>query len=290
MPNYTIEQLNPIMKEKGMEFFLQISQPETLCAKPHIHDSIEIIWVQEGSFKIQANDTEYQASKGELILFRSNTIHVISANSLPDNRYYVLKIKPSIFFELASEQNAISYALRFVLAGMNGKTFWSQKDTEENGITALYDQLIRECDGHPLCQDIAMKLCACRIVLTLLQDIIKDEYTRGIQGPSNDNAAAQIYQTIRLIHKQYADDLNARMCAAQASMSYSYFSRCFKNVTGKTFKEYLNMVRINHAQRLLATTTLSVTQIALECGYNNISYFIAVYKSLKGETPLSSRR
>ena len=73
-------------------------------------------------------------------------------------------------------------------------------------------------------------------------------------------------------------------------MSYSYFSRCFKNVTGKTFKEYLNMVRINHAQRLLATTTLSVTQVALECGYNNISYFIAVYKSLKGETPLSSRR
>lgn len=290
MPNFTIEQHNPNMKEKGMEFFLQTFRPEEMCTAPHIHDSIEIILVREGSFRILVDDTEYQASKGELILFRSNTIHIVSSSALPDNQYYVLKIKPSLFFDLASQQNAVSYALRFIPAANTGKTLWTKEEVDANGTTALYDCLIRELNQERLCQDICMKLYACQIVLALLRDIINEENARDIQGPSNDNAAAQIYQTIRLINKRYAEDIDARMCAELVSMSYSYFSRCFKNVTGKTFKEYLNMVRINHAQRLLATTTLSVTQVALECGYNNISYFIAVYKSLKGETPLQSRR
>ena len=290
MQNYTIEQHNLSMSEKGMEFFVQTSSPQSVCAKPHIHDSIEIILFQEGSFRIMVNDTEYQASQGELILFRSNTIHFITSNSLPANRYCVLKIKPSLFFDLASEKNAVSYALRFILAESNCKTLWTREEVAANGTAALYDQLALEANCEPLCQDISMKLYAFQIVLALLRDMIRDEGARGVHGPSNDNTTAQIYQTIRLINKRYAENLNAHMCADQASMSYSYFSRCFKNVTGKSFKEYLNIVRINHAQRLLTTTTRSVTQIALECGYNNISYFIAVYKSLKGETPLASRR
>jgi len=72
-------------------------------------------------------------------------------------------------------------------------------------------------------------------------------------------------------------------------MSYSYFSRIWKRIVRRSFREYLNEVRVSHAEHLLKTTSLPVTQIALECGYNNVSYFIAVYKELKGITPLSCR-
>jgi len=68
-------------------------------------------------------------------------------------------------------------------------------------------------------------------------------------------------------------------------MSYSYFSRSFRRVTGLSFKKYLNQTRINRAEQMLLTGNGSVSEIAMECGYNSISYFISVYKSIKGTTP-----
>ena len=57
-----------------------------------------------------------------------------------------------------------------------------------------------------------------------------------------------------------------------------------------SFKEYLNLTRVNHAERLLMTTQKSVTEISSLCGYNNVSYFISVYRRLKGRTPLRTAR
>jgi len=76
---------------------------------------------------------------------------------------------------------------------------------------------------------------------------------------------------------------------AMAYMSYSYFSRCFYRITGKSFKEYLNLTRINRAEKAILTTDKSVTEIAGDCGFNSVSYFISTYKKLKGVTPLSLR-
>ena len=74
-------------------------------------------------------------------------------------------------------------------------------------------------------------------------------------------------------------------CSRVACMSYSYFSRSFRAITGKNFKEYLNQIRVAHAEKALLTTDRSVTEVANHCGYDNVSYFISVYKHLKGETP-----
>ena len=68
-------------------------------------------------------------------------------------------------------------------------------------------------------------------------------------------------------------------------MSYSYFSRTFKAVTGMTFKSYLNRVRTNKAEQLLLLENRTISEVASACGYNSISYFIKVYRSIKGVSP-----
>ena len=58
-----------------------------------------------------------------------------------------------------------------------------------------------------------------------------------------------------------------------ASLSPTYFSKKFKLITGMGFKEYLNYVRLKHAQTALLTTDSSITDIALEYGFNDSNYF-----------------
>ena len=63
----------------------------------------------------------------------------------------------------------------------------------------------------------------------------------------------------------------------------------FRQVTGMTFKEYLNRVRVEEAERLLTNTDYPIIDIAVACGYRDQSYFTTVFKKYTGLTPRQYR-
>ncbi|MBR2562605.1 MAG: helix-turn-helix transcriptional regulator, partial [Eubacterium sp.] len=69
----------------------------------------------------------------------------------------------------------------------------------------------------------------------------------------------------------------------------SYLSTLFKQVTGQTFKEYLNHVRIQEAQRLLTHTDYPIMEISIACGFSDQSYFTKVFRKYTGLTPRQYR-
>jgi AraC-like DNA-binding protein len=111
-----------------------------------------------------------------------------------------------------------------------------------------------------------------------VQHILNEDY-------ANYTAMVQIYHAMDYVLKNYAEDISAKECAMEVGMSYAYFSHMFKKILGKSFVQYLTEVRINHAEKELIISDKSITQIAGECGFNNVSYFIAKYKELRGKTP-----
>ena len=98
-----------------------------------------------------------------------------------------------------------------------------------------------------------------------------------------------IYECVDYVNNNYASDISAEECANMLHVSYSYFAKRFKLLTGKTFREYLTYTRINHAEKALLSSTDPITKIALDCGFNNHTYFSAVYKKLKGVSPTEAR-
>jgi AraC-like DNA-binding protein len=74
-----------------------------------------------------------------------------------------------------------------------------------------------------------------------------------------------------------------------ANMSKEAFCRFFKERTGKTLTEFLSQVRIHHACQLLQETDFSVSQIAYQSGFQNLSYFNRTFKKFRGETPKEFR-
>ena len=100
----------------------------------------------------------------------------------------------------------------------------------------------------------------------------------------------RIFDGISYIEQNYASPITPEDCAAHLCMSYSHFAKQFRAVTGRTFKQYLTYIRISHAETDLVTTNDSVTEIAMRTGFNNVSHFIATYRTLRGKTPLETRR
>ena len=85
------------------------------------------------------------------------------------------------------------------------------------------------------------------------------------------------------------DNLTSEEMAELVGMSYSYFSRFFKNTMNVTFSEYLNRKRIDEGEALLRGTEMSVADIAEAIGYSNASYFISQFKKRRMMTPKKYR-
>ena len=132
--------------------------------------------------------------------------------------------------------------------------------------------------------EISLKLKMLELLLAILRE------SEGDSGEWDDALTSLIYEAVLFVREHYAADISERALATSLGVSYSYFSRSFKRVMRISFHAFLNRTRINRAEQLLAQGGLSVTEIAMGCGYKTTSYFISVYRALTGRTPYAALR
>lgn len=114
-----------------------------------------------------------------------------------------------------------------------------------------------------------------------------------------------IFENVSLIKEKEADGLTAKVikyindnydknitlddAAKEINMSYHYFSKFFKDQTGKNFVDYLTDLRILKAKELLQDETISVKEICYKIGYSDPNYFSKIFKKATGVTPTDYR-
>lgn len=96
-------------------------------------------------------------------------------------------------------------------------------------------------------------------------------------------------KAVQYIAKHYAQPLTLEEVAKAVHLNPSYFSTLFKQSLGLSFREYLNMVRVEESKRLLTGTDYSIIDIAIATGFENQSYFSKVFKKYTGMTPRQFR-
>lgn len=284
MKEYNIESTDYKRFKNGIHLSLQSHGSMVISAPAHIHTSIEIIYVKEGSYTVLLDDEKYDFFAGDVILFRSNAIHHIVAGPEKKNAYYVLKIKPEVLRDLAAPDRAGVYALNFAVNRFAAKCLWTKEEIMKEAplIKNGFQMLISEFESDSACCDIAIKLAAGTVLLGLMRcGAAMESNSFEAKGETVD----AIYKAVVYINSHYAEELNAGQLCTLVGMSYSFFSRSFKTITGKSFKEYLNITRVNQAERLLATTDKTVSEISSECGYNDVSYFVKVFRECKSMPP-----
>ena len=98
-----------------------------------------------------------------------------------------------------------------------------------------------------------------------------------------------VKNAVDYISQNFSEDITLATAAEHLHVNTSYLSTLFRQVTGMTFKEHLNRVRIEEAARLLSNTDYPVMEIAIACGYKDQSYFTKVFKKMTGLTPKQYR-
>ena len=280
MKDYYTENKSPMMLSNGVEFFLQPTAKETVATRAHIHDSIELLFVTDGSFYVNLNGCEFDISVGDLVFIRAGCIHTLFSKSAEKNAYYVLKIDQSLLFSLFP-------ALHLTLQSEGSRLFWRAKEAEALGLKDAFLKLAEQMQKPSAAYELCVRAGAFSIISTLISDM---EAQIGIDSALSSPVYEQIYRSTVYINRHFAEDLDAMKMSRVLGISYSYFSRMFVKITGTSFRKYLNAVRIRAAEQMLLSAGATVTGVAAECGYNNVSHFIATYRALKGTTPYKMKK
>ena len=99
----------------------------------------------------------------------------------------------------------------------------------------------------------------------------------------------RVKKVVDYLNQHFDKPISLANVANLANMTEVSFSRFFKQHTGNSFIDNLLEIRLSHASRLLIDTHLPISQIAFNCGFNNISNFNRIFKKKKGCTPKEFR-
>lgn len=248
----------------------------------HYHDELELVYISKSTGTCFSGDKIFSFKPGTLALMGSQLPH----RWLNDANY----------FDRGSDLMAEAYVVHFQ------EDFFRNdfsKVPELNSIARLFERSERGLSfGEVLSEKVGERLSSMRKVgpfsrlmgfIRILKEMSETEdfeYLSTISYVERSRQAAdrmrQIYQ---FVMNNFQDDIKLDRIAALVDMNASSFCRYFKRRSHKTFFNYLHEVRINYACKLLLEDKHSITDVAYESGYNNMSNFNRQFKIVTGVSP-----
>lgn len=236
--------------------------------KAHYHDRHEIYYLEKGKTKYFIGSEIFLLKPGDMIFVPKGTFHKTDSQNMEYVERVLIMVDDDIlkdcpeFIEDLSEKKLLSFT-----------------SEQMHKITDII---------HSIENEEKLKLPRYRFMQKLyLEQLIITASRMKLAAPSSEITEPYkiIQSAAEYICSNPASDLSLRTLSHKFGMCPSYFSKQFKKITGIGLNEYINLMRINTAAKLLESTHLSVTDIALECGFNDSNYFAAVFKKIKGIAP-----
>lgn len=129
----------------------------------------------------------------------------------------------------------------------------------------------------------------CMDSFSTIDDVKKtvDFFIHALNSNHKMRENAEDYVTLakNYIIERYNTDLSVKDVAEFVHLNPEYFTRLFKKETGKNIKDFITDCRISMAKDLLANSSLPISMIASEVGYNNFSYFAYLFRKIENMTP-----
>ncbi len=245
----------------------------------HWHTNLEVIRVLEGELTLTLDHRPMTLTVGEVAFVNSETVH----GATPKNCVY-----QCIVFNLAFLKTGNGECDGFIDDILSRSVFLSEHPTDGE-IVALTHEIFDKIAGRKS----GARFQVLGLFLQLLGEFQQKKLFISHLPPSSvqdEKKVVKLKSALQYIRQHFDKDVALEDMAAVAGLSCKYFCKFFKDMTGTTPVNYLMTYRIERAARKLLGTDLTVTQIAYECGFNDVSYFIKTFKTFKGVSPKEYRK
>lgn len=154
-------------------------------------------------------------------------------------------------------------------------------------INQLLNRLIMICTENNTAKDFFSNLVLQELVVRLMQTQARHILLDNHKNHKTYNRFAHV---VEYIQKHLQENISVKTLSREAYMSEPHFFRCFKQQFGVSPVDYINEQRIRAAKMMLQAADISITEISFACGFNNLNYFLKMFKRHTGLTPAQYRK
>lgn len=249
----------------------------------HCHEELELNFIlnAKGAKRV-VGDHISEIDDIELVLVGSNLPHVWQTHKCKSTeiREITIQFHKDLFDEKFLRRNQLSF-IRTMLE-RSGRGISYSKQTSEQIMPRL--MALNQKQGF----DSVLEL------LSILHDLSVSRNMHTLSDATFNNVefsynSRRIGKAVDYMNQNFQKSITLTEVARLANMTDVSFSRFFKARTGITFMDSLLEMRLGHASRLLIDTTQTISEVAYNCGFNNISNFNRLFKKKKGCTPKEFR-
>ena len=252
----------------------------------HRHDEWQITWVQEGEGTLLAGNNMHSFTAGDIFLIGANLPHLFKSNPEYFTADEDKKIKAcSLYFNPTGILKAL-----FSLPEMSAVNSFLSNHKHGFKIPASYAQEIAAkmlqvhgAGGTDVLFSFIQFLNSLQNIDVSLEALCAEVYSSDI----SENEGRRLSNILNFIMRNYNNQITLEDVANAAYMTPQAFCRYFKKHTGHTFITFLNEVRINDACKSLISGQKAdcISGVAYKAGFNSITNFNRVFKSIIGKSP-----
>ncbi len=272
------------IREMSDEFPVKshLSDLDNIAIQWHWHDSFEACIVHKGKMELNVEFKKYIVDEGDAFILKPGILHSVTPIGKETHELIVIQFfprlvggdLPSIFwkkylFPLINNQDLKSFVL-------TENYPWQEEARSLLKKTA--EAIESPFEGYEF--DVRSDLS--RVLFLCLNNTNKP---LSADTDRDRRDAERLMKMLNYIGYHYSEDITTEMIAQSAMISESECQRCFKRVTKSTPIKYLRKLRLQRSMDLLADKSLKISDIALQCGFKEISYYSSMFKKVYGMTP-----
>ena len=231
----------------------------------HWHDFFEIEIIIEGTGSQNLNGIEYTLNRGCVYLLSPTDYHSIKTE--PQIKLYNIMFHESLlseeFLRIITEKNT------------NRIFYFNEKDFNEIlGLCEIIEAEFKKEQKYK--NEFLRNLLDCFLILLL----------RNIPlSVKSHNKSSHIQKALLYIQLHFKENPTLNQTAKIVNLNPNYFSKIFKASIGINYNEYLTLLKLSYAKKLLISNCLSVTEICFASGFTSLSNFMKVFKEKTGVSP-----
>ena len=248
----------------------------------HWHDELEIIYVKSGFLTVNISGENYIGKPGDAFVVSPGNLHFMgSQTGTVDYFTFLFPLKYIAFRTDDMLDDKLIEPLNCGHLMISPEIKDTVKEQCEQ-LAGVYAAESGESESK-ITGQIKKKI----ILLQFIHELWKKGFIVENDTTGRNTVEKEM---VSYIQQNYTGKILLREFGEQFHLSEKYISRYFKEHFHITLSQYVTYLRLEHAKQMLQETDISVTEVAMQSGYQNISYFIRSFKKTYGVSPLKYRK
>ena len=244
----------------------------------HWHDEVELIYIKNGHLTISIEEQTFHAGPEDLFCVNSGELHFMECDDMAVE-YYTLLLP----LEFISFQTDDALEQELFLPLRQKQLFFPTVLEKGKELIKWIEPLIEANEEKKTGYQLRTRI----MLLEMIEYLLKEDCFKAAYYANNNNLQRDM---IAFVQKHYGEKVSLAMLAEEFHLSEKYVSWYFKEHFSISFMQYVLHLRMSKAKDMLVTTDISITDIALSCGYPSVNLFIRNFKELYNITPLQYRK